>query len=53
MNEKKEKKYTTLLIPVITTVSISNGIISGITSVITAYFFKPIWLKIMNWNKKQ
>lgn len=60
--DNKEKKYTILFIPVITLTSVINGIVSGLMSVITAYFFKPIWEKIVinlldakqnYWNKKQ
>jgi hypothetical protein len=35
------------LVPVVVTAPIINGIIGGISSVITAYFFKPIWDKIV------
>lgn len=43
--DKSQKKYTTLLIPVV----VVNGIVSGIVSVITAYFFRPLWNKLMEW----
>ena len=45
--EHKDKKddYSVLMIPVV----VVNGIVSGIVSVITAYFFRPIWNKLMNW----
>jgi len=41
MNQKPKKQfiYSCMVIPV----AITNGIIGGISSVITAYFFKPIW----------
>lgn len=44
--EHNNKKYSVLMIPVV----VVNGIASGIISVITAYFFKPIWTKIMGWR---
>lgn len=40
--------------PVIVTTPIVNGIIGGISSVVTAYLFKPIWNKITKlWDKKE
>lgn len=48
-HKNKENDYGILMIPVV----IVNGILSGIVSVITAYFFKPLWNKIVSyWNKK-
>ena len=44
------------LIPVVVTTPIINGMIGGISSVITAYFFKPVWDKIvktLDWNKNE
>jgi hypothetical protein len=35
------------LVPVVVTTPIINGMIGGISSVITAYFFKPVWKKIV------
>lgn len=47
---KKDNEVQVLMIPVI----IVNGIVSGIVSVITAYFFRPIWNKITEyWNTKK
>lgn len=48
--EHKDKKDSVqiLMIPVV----VVNGILSGIVSVITAYFFKPIWNKIVSWWHK-
>lgn len=46
--EPKKDTVKVLMIPVV----IANGIVSGIVSVITAYFFKPIWNKIMGWWNK-
>jgi hypothetical protein len=41
------------VVPVVVTAPIINGIIGGISSVITAYFFKPIWDKITKlWKNK-
>ena len=48
--KKKYKKivYTCVVVPV----AVTNGIIGGISSVITAYFFKPIWHQITKlWEK--
>lgn len=45
---KKNNEYQVLIIPVV----VANGILSGIISVITSYFFKPLWLKIMTWWNK-
>ena len=50
--KKKYKKivYTCVVVPV----AVTNGIIGGISSVITAYFFKPIWNKIVKmWDKHE
>jgi hypothetical protein len=45
---KDESEFQILMIPVF----IINGIFSGMISVVTAYFFKPIWDKITKlWNK--
>lgn len=44
------------VVPAVVTVPIVNGVIGGISSVVTAYFFKPIWNKIVNtlgWNKNE
>ena len=55
MNQKQPKKdfkYTCVVIPV----AVANGILGGISSVITVYFFKPVWDKIvktLNWNKNE
>ena len=35
------------IVPIVITTPIANGIIGGISSVITAYFFKPVWEKIV------
>lgn len=41
------------LVPVVITTPIINGIIGGISSIITAYFFKPVWEKITKlWYNK-
>jgi hypothetical protein len=40
------------LVPVVVTTPIINGVIGGISSVITAYFFKPVWEKIVKVLKK-
>lgn len=47
---KKKYIYTCVVVPV----AVANGIIGGISSVITAYFFKPIWIKITKlWEKNE
>lgn len=48
METKKDQEYRILMIPVV----VANGIVSGIVSVITAYFFKPLWNKMMGWWNK-
>ena len=48
-NSKKTIVYTCVVIPV----AVANGIIGGISSVVTAYFFKPVWDKMTNWWKDQ
>lgn len=47
-HSKDNNNYKVLMIPVV----VANGILSGIISVITSYFFKPIWNKIISWFKK-
>ena len=42
MEPKKNYKYTFVVVPI----AVTNGIVSGVVSVITAYLFKPIWNKI-------
>lgn len=44
----KNKIYTCC---VIVPVSVANGVIGGISSVITAYFFKPLWDRTIKWWK--
>ena len=42
------------VVPVVVTTPIINGVIGGISSVVIAYFFKPIWNKITKlWDKKE
>ena len=44
------------VVPVVITTPVINGMVGGISSVITAYFFKPIWDKIvktLDWNKNE
>ena len=43
--KKKNIVYTCVVVPV----AVANGIIGGISSVITAYFFKPVWDRTMKW----
>jgi hypothetical protein len=43
--KKKNIVYTCVVVPV----AVANGIIGGISSVITVYFFKPIWDRTMKW----
>jgi hypothetical protein len=44
------------IVPAVITTPVFNGIIGGISSVITAYFFKPVWEKIaktLNWTNNE
>ena len=44
------------VLPVVITTPVVNGVIGGISSVITVYFFKPVWDKIvktLDWNKNE
>ena len=50
MNQKPKKQfiYSCIVVPA----AVTNGIIGGISSVITAYLFKPVWNKIAKlWEK--
>lgn len=50
MSNQKKFKYACIVIPT----AVANGMIGGISSVITAYFFKPIWNKITKlWEKHE
>jgi uncharacterized membrane protein len=41
------------LVPIVIATPVANGVIGGISSVITAYFFKPVWEKITKlWENK-
>ena len=41
------------IVPVVIATPVVNGVIGGISSVITAYFFKPVWEKITKlWETK-
>jgi hypothetical protein len=41
------------IVPIAIATPVANGIIGGISSVITVYFFKPIWDKItLIWSNK-
>ena len=41
------------IVPIVVTTPVINGVIGGISSVITAYFFKPVWDKITKlWESK-
>lgn len=47
-----KKNNTVYICCVVIPVAVANGIIGGISSVITAYFFKPIWNKFIKlWEK--
>jgi hypothetical protein len=47
---KKKIIYTCVVIPA----AVANGVIGGISSVITVYFFQPIWQKITKlWEKNK
>lgn len=43
--KKKNIVYTCIIVPA----AVANGIIGGISSVVTAYFFKPVWDKTVKW----
>lgn len=43
--KKKNSIYTCVVVPV----AVANGIIGSISSVITLYFFKPIWDRFIKW----
>ncbi len=43
--KKKTIVYTCVVVPA----AVANGIIGGVSSVITAYFFKPVWDQIIKW----
>ena len=50
MSNQKKFKYTCIVIPA----AVANGMIGGITSVITAYFFRPLWNQIAKlWEKHE
>ena len=54
--QQNEDVENQCVVPVVITTPIINGVIGGISSVITAYFFKPILEKIVktfNWNKNE
>lgn len=49
-NELAEKQC---VVPIAVTTPVINGMIGGISSVITVYFFKPVWDKITKlWESK-
>jgi len=42
------------IVPIAIATPVANGIIGGISSVITAYFFRPVWEKItLIWSNKK
>jgi len=44
----KKISYTCLVIPA----AVANGIVGGVVSVVTSYFFKPVWNRITKiWEK--
>ena len=51
-NEPVEKQC--IVVPIVVATPVINGILGGISSVITVYFFKPVWDKItLIWNNKK
>jgi hypothetical protein len=47
-HKNDDQQFKTLMIPVV----IVNGVVGGLVSVVTSYFFKPVWEKIMSrWDK--
>jgi hypothetical protein len=50
MDDIKDKsRVSILMIPVV----VVNGIASGMISVVTAYFFKPLWEKAVEFCKRK
>lgn len=53
-HQTTEDTQNQCVVPAIVTTPIINGVIGGISSVITVYFFKPVWEKITKlWDNKQ
>ena len=52
-NEPVEKQC---IVPIVVATPVINGILGGISSVITVYFFQPVWNKIvktLNWGQNE
>lgn len=52
-NEPVEKQC---IVPIVVVTPVINGILGGISSVITVYFFQPVWNKIvktLNWGRNE
>ena len=52
-NELVEKQC---IVPIVVATPVINGILGGISSVITVYFFQPVWNKIvktLNWGRNE
>ena len=47
--DTKDPKNNFVYSCVVVPVAVANGIIGGISSVITAYFFKPLWDRSVKW----
>ena len=47
--KKKNIVYTCVVVPV----AVANGIVGGISSVITVYFFQPLWNRTVKWWNDQ
>lgn len=50
MNTRNKKTiiYTCVVVPA----AVTSGVISGLSSVVASYFFKPLWIKITNYFHK-
>lgn len=53
MTTKDPEKNFVYTSCIVIPVAIANGIAGGIASVITSYFFRPIWNKITRFWEKQ
>ena len=53
-HQTTEDTQNQCVVPAVVATPIINGVIGGISSVITVYFFKPVWEKITKlWDNKQ
>ena len=53
-HQTTDKLTDQCVVPVVIATPIINGVVGGISSVITAYLFRPVWNKITRlWDKKE